>query len=183
EVQGRPFWETKWWADMPAAQQRLKAAVAEAAQGATVRYEATHVDASGQPATFDFSLKPLRDDSGRVVLLIAEGRDISDRKRAEEALRISEAKFAGIVSIAADAIVTVDDQQRIILFNNGAEQIFGYRADEVIGQPLDLLVPEAQREVHREHIARLATSAIGGRRMGARTESHGGRRAGARAAG
>lgn len=173
DVLGRPFWETKWWDGMGEAQERLKAAVTQAAQGATVRYEVEHADVHGQMATFDFSLKPLRDDDGRVVLLIAEGRDITDRKRAEEALRISEAKFAGIVSIAADAIVTVDDQQRIILFNNGAEQIFGYRADEVLGKPLDLLIPEEQREAHRRHIERFASSAVAARRMGERTEIHG----------
>ena len=178
EVIGRPFWETKWWATSSAAQERLKTAIAAAAHGALVRYEVDLPDARGRAATIDFSVKPLVDRSGRVFLLITEGRDITDRKRAEEARKISEAKFAGIVSIAADAIVTVDESQRITLFNSGAEQIFGYRADEVLGEPLDLLIPEQVRGVHRRHLAEFAASPVAARRMGERREINGRRKSG-----
>ena len=82
--------------------------------------------------------------------------DITERKRAEEALRLSEAKFSGIVSIAADAIISVDKDQRITIFNEGAEHIFGYSKSEVIGTPLDRLIPERFRAIHREHFARFA---------------------------
>ena len=53
---------------------------------------------------------------------ISQMEDITERKRAEEALRLSEAKFSGIVSIAADAIISVDKDQRITVFNEGAER-------------------------------------------------------------
>ena len=70
-----------------------------------------------------------------------------ERKRAEEALRQSESRFEGILEIAEDAIISVDSSQRILLFNQGAEKVFGYAADEVIGKPLDVLLPQrfAQR--------------------------------------
>jgi PAS domain S-box-containing protein len=178
EVIGRAFWESKWWTASPSAQERLRAAVAAAAHGAFVRYEVDLPDARGRTATIDFSVKPLLDRSGRVLLLIADGRDITDRKRVEEALKISEAKFAGILSIAADAIVTIDEAQRIILFNRGAEQIFGYRAEEVLGEPLDLLIPERVRQVHHGHIADFATSPVAARRMGERREINGRRKGG-----
>jgi signal transduction histidine kinase len=64
----------------------LQSAIAQAAGGEFVRYEVDVLGALEQVATIDFSLKPVRDETGQVVLLIPEGRDITDRKQAEEAL-------------------------------------------------------------------------------------------------
>lgn len=105
-------------------------------------------------------------------------RDITESKRAEQALLASEAKFAGIVAIASDAIVAVDESQRIILFNTGAETIFGYRPDEVLGQPLDILIPERFRARHRADVGRFAEADLAARRMGERGEVTGRRRNG-----
>jgi PAS domain S-box-containing protein len=57
-----------------------------------------------------------------------------------------------ILHLTTDAIVTADAAQRIVRFNHGAEQIFGYTPQEVFGQPLDLLLPERFAEAHREHV-------------------------------
>jgi PAS domain S-box-containing protein len=81
--------------------------------------------------------------------------DISEIKRAELALKESEAKFSGIISIAADAIISVDADQRITIFNKGAETIFGYAREEVIGRDLGMLFPERVHDIHRQHIAKL----------------------------
>jgi PAS domain S-box-containing protein len=86
-VLGKPFWETPWWAHSVELQQRLQAAVLEAAGGKLVRFEATHPTAGGEIRYVDFSLKPVTDAQGRVVLLIPEGRDITDRKRSEKEIR------------------------------------------------------------------------------------------------
>jgi PAS domain S-box-containing protein len=75
-----------------------------------------------------------------------------NRHSADQALRASEAKFAGIISIAADAIVSIDEAQRIVMFNDGAEKIFGWSRDEVLGKPLGILLPERFRDVHRQHV-------------------------------
>lgn len=75
-----------------------------------------------------------------------------ERPRTEAELRASEAICSSLISISADAIIAVDDNQRIILFNCGAETIFGYRAEEVLSKPLDLLIPESVRGDHREHV-------------------------------
>ncbi len=103
-------------------------------------------------------------------------RDLTERVRAEQALRFSEAKFSGIVSISADAIISIDERQKITVFNTGAEKIFGYSRDEVLGAPLDLLIPERFRERHREHVAEFAASQVAARRMGERLASIRGRR-------
>ncbi|MGI9190034.1 MAG: PAS domain-containing sensor histidine kinase [Longimicrobiaceae bacterium] len=120
----------------------------------------------------------LRDESGGLLGFSRVVRDLTERLRTEEALRVSQAKFSGIVSIASEAIVSVDEEQRIVLFNQGAEQIFGYVAREVFGEPLDVLLPPRFHDIHREHIARFARSGIPARRIGHRQEIYGRRKSG-----
>ena len=107
-----------------------------------------------------------------------DGRDITEHRAAVEALRTSEFRFASIVDIAADAIVSVDDEQIITLFNQGAERIFGYTAAEVIGKKLDLLLPPDVHEIHREHIRQFSRTGESARRMGERSEVRGRRKNG-----
>ena len=97
--------------------------------------------------------------------------DVTDRRRAE-------ARLAGIVSIAADAIISINGQRRIILFNDGAEQIFGYIRAEIVGQPLDVLLPDRFRKSHADHIDRFSASTVSSRRMGERGEIYGRRKNG-----
>ena len=92
-------------------------------------------------------------------------RDISERKRLEGELRLSEAKSTGILSISADAIISVDADQRITRFNEGAEKIYGYSKDEAIGAPLDMLIPARFRAAHHQHLERFATTSGIARKM------------------
>jgi PAS domain S-box-containing protein len=89
-----------------------------------------------------------------------------------------DARLSAIVNIAADAIIAIDSSQYITLFNSGAEKIFGYSADEVIGQPLQVLLPEGVRRRHAEHIRDFATSETNARRMGERSAISGRRKSG-----
>jgi PAS domain S-box-containing protein len=68
--------------------------------------------------------------------------DITESKHADEALRESEGRLAGIISSAMDAIITVDEDQRIILFNEAAELMFGCPAAEGLGQPINRFIPD-----------------------------------------
>ncbi len=127
----------------------------------------------------------LRRKDGSLVLvesrsnMLADGRwqgfarNITERKRVEQELRLSEAKFSGIISIAADAIISVDSEQRITVFNAGAEHIFGYLAGDAIGMQLERLIPERFREAHRGHIADFAAGSETARTMGERREIFG----------
>ncbi|MEX2325457.1 MAG: PAS domain S-box protein, partial [Gemmatimonadaceae bacterium] len=95
----------------------------------------------------------------------ARGRAAPSVERLEQELRAAEARFEGIVGIAADAIISVDETQTIILFNEGAEQIFGYAAAEAIGRPLDVLLPERYRADHRGQVRDFGAGHDRARRM------------------
>ena len=91
---------------------------------------------------------------------------------------ITDAVLAGIVTISADAIICVDAAQQIIFFNEGAESIFGYRVEEIIGQPLEVLIPERYRPTHAAHVKRFGHSEVRARRMGERGQILGRRKNG-----
>lgn len=105
-------------------------------------------------------------------------RDMERRAAAEAALRASEAKFAGILAIAAEAIITVDEQQRIVHFNQGAADIFRYEPAQMIGKPLELLLPVSARSGHAGEVAAFGASNENARRMGKRREIAGRRSTG-----
>ncbi|MBD2072711.1 PAS domain S-box protein [Phormidium sp. FACHB-592] len=113
------------------------------------------------------------DESGNYVMSRSTLFDTRDRKRTEAALTASQARFAGIVEIANDAIISIDAQQQITLFNKGAEKIFGYAAAEVLGQPLSLLLPERFAQSHPRHISGFTQAPEIARQMGERSELSG----------
>lgn len=89
-----------------------------------------------------------------------------DRHSTDRTLRASEARLAGIISIAVDAIISIDEAQRVVMYNEGAQRIFGWSREEVLGKPLDLLLPEHFRGAHRKHIPNFAAGSETACRMG-----------------
>jgi two-component system cell cycle sensor histidine kinase/response regulator CckA len=83
-VHGKLFWETPWWTHSSELQSQLKTAITVAARGKFVRFEVTHRAANGELRAVDFSITPVTREDGSVASLVAEGRDISERKRADE---------------------------------------------------------------------------------------------------
>ena len=84
--------------------------------------------------------------------------------------QLTEAQSRAIFQIAEDAIVSVDSNHRIILFNEGAERTFGYGQNEILGRELELLIPESNRDNHAQQLQRFADSVPRARRMGERGE-------------
>ena len=95
------------------------------------------------------------------------------RTRTDDRLAASERRFAAILSIAAEAIITVDHSQRVLHFNRGAEEIFGYSEVEIVGRHLSILIPQRFRDAHAGHVQGFARSAATARRMGERQEIFG----------
>jgi PAS domain S-box-containing protein len=129
-----------------------------------------HLQVVGHPST---------DELGRFEFVGAV-TDISEakvaqaaRKHAEDEVRAAKARFEGILEIADDAIISVDSNQRILLFNRGAEKVFGHMQTDVIGKPLGLLLPQHLEDVHRKHIEDFARSPDVARTMGQRREVYG----------
>jgi PAS domain S-box-containing protein len=86
--------------------------------------------------------------------------------RTGEAVRDSEQRLAGLVDSAMDAIIAIDESQRIVLFNPSAERMFGLGASQALGRPLDQLLPQAYRQPHAEHIQDFGRTGITSRSMG-----------------
>jgi PAS domain S-box-containing protein len=100
-------------------------------------------------------------------------RDITLRKQAEAeaerargALGEAQRRLGAIVESAMDAVITVDDQERIVLFNRAAEQVFGVRREDMTGAPLDRLLPQRFRAAHHGHIEAFGRTGVTSRRMG-----------------
>jgi PAS domain S-box-containing protein len=148
---------------------RIERTLAEHFRGLTPEYEMEHrarTKSGDWIWVLDRGRVFARDADGRRTRLVGTELDFPARKRGDEALRLSEARFSGIVSVSVDAIVSIDDQQRITLFNEGAEKIFGYSREEVLGRPLDILIPARFREAHRRYVEEFATGTEVARRAG-----------------
>ncbi|MFN7945911.1 MAG: PAS domain S-box protein [Blastocatellia bacterium] len=119
------------------------------------------------------------DEQGRPLRTDGVTSDITARKQAQDALQANEARMTGIIDSAMDAIISVDEQYRIVLFNHAAEKMFGYAAQEIIGQPHSLLIPGGFRAAHDEHIRRFGETGTTTRAMGVLGTVSGQRRNGA----
>ncbi len=154
----------------------LRELVAKAETGLRKRGEWRHRRKDGTTIEVEITRNTLTFGGRPAALAMAQ--DITERHRAAQALRATQARFAGILDIADDAIISVNNDQHIHLFNQGAERIFGYAAEEVLGNSLEMLLPSRFLDVHRQHIRGFAQSADTARRMGERRQIFGRRKDG-----
>jgi PAS domain S-box-containing protein len=118
----------------------------------------------GSEFPVEIGLNPIHTEHGAMVL--GTILDITERKRAEETLRRSQEQLAGLIGSAMDAIITINEEQRIVLFNHAAERMFLYREDDAIGQSIEILIPERFRATHRQHILHFGQTNVSLRSMG-----------------
>jgi two-component system CheB/CheR fusion protein len=129
--------------------------MARLARGEAVeQLETERVCKDGRRVTVEMTISPIPDGDGKVVSASAVARDVTERKRTEAALRVSEKRLAAILDTVADAVITIDRKGTIQSVNRAAEQMFGYTAAEMNGQNVRLLMPSPYREAHDGYIAK-----------------------------
>ncbi|HSD72640.1 MAG TPA: PAS domain S-box protein, partial [Thermoanaerobaculia bacterium] len=113
--------------------------------------------ASGREIPIELSISRFRRKGRRLLGVVA--RDITERRRAEDALKTSEARKSAVIEAAMDAIITIDAAGLVLEFNSAAERMFGHSRADVIGRRMaDVVIPHAARERHREGMARYLTT-------------------------
>jgi PAS domain S-box-containing protein len=147
DVIGKPFWDTPWWSHSDSLRQQLKEAVREAVKGEMVRFEATHNAPDGHVGYIDFSLKPVTDSDGNVVLLIPEGRDITELKQAEEEVLLMNFALDNV----REAAFLIDETAHFRFVNDGACRSLGYTREELLKLSVSDLDPEWPVERWPEH--------------------------------
>ncbi len=131
---------------------------------------------SGEEFPMDASISQLDTPQGKLYTVIL--RDITERLQAEERHARLAARLAGLLDSAMDAIITVDEQQRIVLYNRAAEKIFGWTGEQALGGSLEMLMPERFRGMHGAHLRSFERTGTTSRRMGDGTILYGQRSSG-----
>ncbi len=194
EVLSRPVWFLLPEDEEPRAREIFDELFSDGRNGLD-GLEVAWVTHTGERRPMAWTSALIRDDADEPARLVLTGLDLTElrdledqarervaedalRRAREAALKSSEARFSGIVEMASDAIVSMDAGQRITLFNRGAEKIFGWEASEVLGESVEVLLPEHARERHRDHVQEFGQTEVRARRMGERQEISGRRRDG-----
>ncbi len=155
EIVGRKFWEAPWW-HTPQLQQQLIDAIDRAARGEVMCYEVQFPDGKGNVMTTEFSLKPLFDEDGKIVKLIAEGRDITDRKQMEAALRQNESQLRLFVQHVPAGVAMFDRDMHYLVASDVWLDCHELRDRDIVGRShYDLYpnLPPQWKEIHQRCLA------------------------------
>jgi PAS domain S-box-containing protein len=129
--------------------------IRRALRGEEVRNEEWEVHFEhGRSITLLYNASPVRDPGGAVTGAISAAVDITARKQSEAALRESEARLRSILDTAPEALITIGETGTIESFSRSAESLFGYAAEEVMGQNVRMLMPEPYRSEHDGYLER-----------------------------
>ncbi|HET7504752.1 MAG TPA: PAS domain S-box protein [Kofleriaceae bacterium] len=128
----------------------LRAALGETLRTGATMLETVQVREDGARLTVEVTLRAIRGPGGAIQFVAVHETDVSALARLRTA-RAAESRFRGLLEAAPDAMVIVAATGRIMLINSQTERLFGYDRDELVGQPVELLVPERFRAQHPEH--------------------------------
>ncbi len=106
-----------------------------------------------------------RDGSGKPQRVVGTVSDIDELWKGRDLARESQMRLQGIVDSAMDAIISIDGEQHVTLFNHAAERIFGYEAREVLGRPIQVLIPARFHREHHHHVESFGRTGVSSRPM------------------
>src|SRR5258705_264154 len=115
-------------------------------------YETIRLAKDGRPVDISLTVSPLFDQSGKVVGASKVARDITERELAEQALRETAARLRTLTETAVDGVILIDARGVVLMFNPACEKLFGYSAEEVIGENVKMLMPQPYRHEHDRYI-------------------------------
>jgi PAS domain S-box-containing protein len=121
-------------------------------------YESVRITKDHRRLNVSVTISPIRDGSGKIVGASAIGRDITGIEQARQSLRESESTTLALFQSAAQAIVIVNARGTIVMANPATQTVFGYSPEELIGKPIEILVPESLRAGHHAHRDRYFSS-------------------------
>lgn len=158
DVIGKPFWECFWWTISESAKLQLKQAIPKAARGEFIRYETDVLGKGAVIATIDFSIKPVFDDNGEVILLISEGRDVTQKKLLEQKSREQEEQIRLFVRHTPAAIAMFDDNMRYMVVSDRWYKDYGLVGENIIGKSHYEIFPEISdmpewKAIHKHSLA------------------------------
>nr|WP_321404658.1 PAS domain S-box protein [uncultured Desulfobacter sp.] len=131
DVIGRPLWQSPAWSDSIELQERLREAIKRAAAGESVQFEATHPTPDGGQEHVDVTLRPVKEDDGKIQYLITEGRSITARKQAEKKLSDEHRRLTNIIESTQVGTWEWNVQTGETIFNDIWAQIAGYTLEEL----------------------------------------------------
>jgi len=124
-----------------------RAAMVEVLENGTALFETVRQRRSGERIDVDVSLRAVKRPDGNIRFIAATKKDVTQLKHLREE-QATEARFRGLLDAAPDAMVIVGSNGEIVLVNSQTERVFGYRREELLGKPIEILVPERFRKDH-----------------------------------
>ncbi len=148
QARGQDFGDSPWFSLSTEIQDQLKEAIKRAAKGEFVRYDVDNVGGDGTIIRVDFSLRPIFDENGKVIYLVPEGRNISDRIELESKLRANEKLLQQFVSNTPNAVAMFNNNLEYVVASDTWYTDYGIEEKEIIGQHHYDVFPEIREMPH-----------------------------------
>ena len=136
DIIGKKFFDAFWWTHSDEVREMIKRDIEQCASGESIIHDVPIQTADGSLMWIEFSMHPIHDEFGVVQYLIPEGRDITTKKLAEEALRNSEQKYRDLVDNTADLFYRTDMEGKIIFVSPSVHKLSGYTVEEATGMKM-----------------------------------------------
>ncbi|MBW2037353.1 MAG: PAS domain S-box protein [Deltaproteobacteria bacterium] len=156
EVIGIPFWECGWFAKLSENVEKVRRSIDAALQGETRRMEISAFTKDGKEVPIYYTSTPMLDNTGRVMGIALEGMVITELKKKEKALRVSEARYRGLIFKMNEGFGAIDEKGYLTFVNPKLCELTEYTKDELIGMHVLELFDEDNQEILKSELKKRA---------------------------